>query len=166
MSLASRCAAALMIPALAACASAASPANDARFERNVGIATASDAYAGAMKVIRQYQFEIERETQETQLYIETRWRPRNPFPDEQALGIGAAQIRMMVRANPRSGTSLGELYNVNIAVESRVQVRGSTDWTETVATREYRAYAQQITEDLKRELDLGVRRYGDPATGS
>jgi hypothetical protein len=145
--------------AVAACATGGPQGNDARFERDIGTATLVDAYDRSMKVIRQHQFEIERESREGMLYVETRWRDRTPFPDEQALGIGAAQVRMLVRANQRSGTSLGELYNVNITIENRVQLRGTMDWTETVATREYRAYAQRIAEDLRRELDLGVRRF-------
>jgi hypothetical protein len=135
-------------------------ANSSRFERDVGVATALDAYEKSMKVIRQYQFDIERETREGRMYIETRWRGRTPFADEQALGIAAAQNRVIVRTAPRSSTGQGELFSVNLVVENRVNVQGSPDWTEAVATSEYRAYAQKITEDLKRELDVGVRRFG------
>lgn len=157
----------LSIVLAAACAtSQGAEANQARFERTVGNATALDAYERSMKVIRQHQFQVERESREAGLYIESRWRSRVPFADEAALGINAAQIRVIVRGTPRSGTSQGELYSVSIAIENRVQAAGSMDWTEATATAEYRAYAQQITEDLRRELDLGVRRYGDPATGS
>ena len=150
----------------AACATGGgAEANQARFERNVGNATTLDAYERSMKVIRQHQFEIERESREAGLYIETRWRTRVPFPDEAALGINAAQVRVIIRGTPRSGTSQGEMYSVSIAVENRVQVAGSMDWTEATATRQYQDYARTITEDLRRELDVGVRRFG-PETGS
>lgn len=152
---------------VAACAtSRGADANQSRFERAVGTATALDAYERSMKVIRQHQFQIERESRETGLYLETRWRSRVPFPDETALGINAAQVRVFVRGTPRSSTSQGELFSVSIAIENRVQVAGSTDWTEATATRQYQDYARAIAEDLRRELEIGVRRYGDPATGS
>jgi hypothetical protein len=151
---------ALTITAAACATGSGVDANSSRFERDVGVATALDAYEKSMKVIRQYQFDIERETQEGRIYIETRWRGRTPFADEQALGIAAAQNRVIVRTAPRSSTGQGELYSVNLVIENRVNVQGSPDWTEAVATSEYRAYAQKITDDLKRELDVGVRRFG------
>jgi hypothetical protein len=146
---------------LGACATSGGvEANNSRFERNVGQASLLDAYDKSMKIIRQHQFDIERESQDGRLYLETRWRDRTPFEDEQALGIGAAQVRVIVRANPRSEMGMGNIYNVNIAVENRVQIRGSVDWSDASATPQYREWAQRVTEDLRRELDVGVRRYG------
>jgi len=142
------------------CASAGAGANSTRFERDVGTGSATDVYNRSMKIIRQYFFELERETTESMIYLETRWRDRTPFADEQALGIERAQNRIIIRATPRSQMGMGEIYSVNLIVENRVQVRGSMDWTEATATADYRRYADQITEDLKRELNIGVRTFG------
>jgi hypothetical protein len=158
-------AAALIGGALCACASGGGlEANRARFERDVGVATWAEGYDRAVKIIRQHQFELERETDPPVLYLETRWRNRVPFDDEQALGIGDAQVRLIVRGNVRNTTSMqGDLYSVSMVVENRVQLRSSVDWSDGTATTQYREWAQRITDDLKRELDVGVRRFG---TGS
>jgi hypothetical protein len=135
------------------------PPDQLVFEWNVGTATGRDAYDKAMKIIRQHQFVIEREIAGPTIYIETRWRDRMPFADEQALGFRAIQNRLVVRGNPRSGSSLGPLYGVRFTIENRVQIGDSNDWIETVFTPQFRDYAQRISDDLRRELDVAVRRY-------
>ena len=129
------------------------------FEWNVGTATGRDAYDKATKIIRQHQFVIEREVAGPSLYIETRWRDRTPFPDEVALGFRAIQNRLVVRGTPRTGSSLGPLYAVSFTIENRVQLAESNDWIDTVFTAQFRDYAQRISDDLRRELDVAVRRY-------
>jgi hypothetical protein len=148
--------------AVLACASGGGlDANRARFERDVGVATYTQGHDLAIKVLRQNQFELERETDPPVLYLETRWRGRVPFEDEQALGIGAAQVRIIVRGNVRNTTSMqGDLYSVSMVVENRVQLRNSVDWSDGTATAQYRQWAQRVTDDLKRELDVGVRTFG------
>ena len=145
--------------ATVACSSRGVEANRTRFSQDVGTATAIDAYERTMRVIRLHQFQIEREIQPPNLYIETRWRERAPFEDERGLGISQAQVRVIVRGTSRSATSKGELFSVNVAIENRVQLPFSTDWTEETASGQYRKYAQRIVDDLKRELEVGVRRY-------
>jgi hypothetical protein len=144
---------------LAAGCAARGGADNPRVDSNVGVATGPEAYDKSMKVIRQHQFVIERETIPPNLYIETRWRDRAPFPDEQALGIRAAQNRIIVRGTLRSTNNLGELFSVNMTIDNRVQLAGGVDWTEAAATPQYRQYALKITDDLKRELQVGVRKY-------
>lgn len=143
----------------AACAGRGTDADRARFARDIGPASTRDAYEKSMKVVRQHQFQVERETAPPNLYIETRWRDRAPFDDEQARGIVAAQVRMIVRGTPRTGGAQGDVVNVQVNIENRVQLMGSPDWNTASATPQYRAYAQTITDDLRRELSVGVRRY-------
>jgi hypothetical protein len=145
---------------LAACSARGTDANLTRFDRSVGVGTATDIQDRVMKVLRLHQFVIEREQDPPNIYIETRWRNRRPFEDEQHLGITAAQIRAIVRTSSRSSTPQGQLFNVNLRIETRVQLPGSSDWSSEIATPQYQEYVEVIFEDLRRELEIGVRTFG------
>ncbi len=144
---------------VAGCASGGGGGSDARVDRNLGSATLSDLMERSHRVIRLHQFEVEREEEEGMYYLETRWRDRTLFDDERALGIQAAQTRVVIRGNPRSPTAQGQFYSVNILVENRVSL-GSGEWRQEVLTDEFRGWANRIVEDLRRELDVGVRQFG------
>jgi hypothetical protein len=141
------------------CASGGGGSGEVRLDRNVGSATLNDLRERANRVVRIHQFEIEREDDEGMYYLETRWRDRTLFDDERALGIQSAQSRVVVRGNPRSPTAQGQFYSVNIIVENRVSL-GIGEWREQVLTDEFRGWANRIIEDLRRELDVGVRQFG------
>lgn len=158
-----RPACAVLLGLFAGCASAGQPgteADAARFEREVGTGSGTDVMVKSAKVIRQYLFEVKEQTDPPNIYIETHWRDRTPFPDEQALGIQGAQTRLIVRARQRGTTPLGEVYAVNLAIENRVRIMGTDGWSEASATREYRDWANRIADDFRRELNVGVRRFG------
>lgn len=146
-----------------ACSRALQPgseANDARFERQVGTGSAQDLVSISTRVVRQHRFEIYKEEGAPRIYIETRWLDRHPFDDEQALGVTQAQTRLMLRGTSHGSTPLGALYRLDLTVENRVQLGAPDEWTESMATADYRKYADRITEDLKRELTVGVRSWG------
>lgn len=150
----------LCVSMTAACATGAGSAADtARFERDVGTGSAADVMEKTQKVLRQHQFEVRERTEPPNIFIETHWRDRAPFEDEAALGIRAAQSRIVVRARARGNTPLGELYAVNVAIETRVLPAGSTEWSPNTATEQYRRWADGITADFRRELNVGVRRF-------
>jgi hypothetical protein len=65
----------------------------------------------------------------------------------------------VVSARPRSATANTQVYSVDLVIENRVQLVGSTAWTEASATPLYEKWANQIMEDFTRELNVGgVRR--------
>lgn len=141
------------------CASRGSPAPE--FSSSIGTATEAEIFEMAHRVLALHQFEIEREQGSPSIYIETRWRDRTPFFDEAVLAIEDAQIRAIVRARPRGNTSvLGVLYTVDMAVEQRVRVMGSDAWVHMKPTPASAEYAARIIEDVKRQLEIGVRRFG------
>jgi hypothetical protein len=147
---------------LAGCASAGrsgTDANTARFERAVGTGSAPDVMTRSQKVIRQHQFEVRQLAEPPNIYIETEWRNRSPFEDEVGLGVMTAQTRLIVRARQRATTPLGPVFGVNVAFENRVRMMGSEDWTEASATDQYRRWTDTITEEFRRELNIGVRKY-------
>jgi hypothetical protein len=144
---------------LAACATAGPEANRTRFQRNVGQATPTTARELTLRILNQYGFVVELEQPVPNIVIQTRWRERAPFADEEALGIQHAQNRMFIMARPRSATNNALTYTVDVVIENRVQLAGSEAWTDASATKDYEKWANRIVEDFTRELNVGgVRR--------
>src|SRR5262245_50463518 len=146
---------------LAGCASAGNvgpDANASRFERQLGTGSANDINLKADKILGKYQFEIQQRSLPPNIYIETKWRRRRPFADEEALGVTVAETRAIVRGKTRGTTASLDVYTVNLTIENRVQREGADTWYSNVATPEYQRFANLITSDLKYELEIGVRR--------
>jgi hypothetical protein len=152
----------MCLVAISGCSGAMQANNAAtatRFERGLGMASARDVMDKTSKVIRQHQFEVFRSENPPNLYLETHWRTRAPFEDEERVGVVAAQTRVIMRAQQRGTSTLADFYSVDLTIENRVQRMGGGDtWDATLATPQYVAYANRITQDLKDELNIGVRR--------
>jgi hypothetical protein len=131
------------------------------FRREIGTASAIDAVTLAEQVIARHGYEIHQSDPGPDMRILTYWRPRSPFADEAALGVTAAESRILVTARERAQTELGALYNVHMTVENRVRVAGSPDWNHSVNTDGFEDYADEIVENFRTELNnIGVRRLG------
>lgn len=141
---------------LAACASAAP---GTIFERSLGTASGPDAIERSGRVLREFQYEVDREEETPRLItIQTRWKRRSPFEDERAIGISAAETRVTVTARHRQETVAGALYGVSLSIENRVQLASTTEWLGEHASPMYRTYADSLASRLQRELTVGVRR--------
>jgi hypothetical protein len=147
-----------------ACASGGAAGGDASraaFQRNLGTASAPDAMERVARVLRLFQFDILREDATPDLItIETHWRKRVPFDDERVLGITGAENRVIVTGRIRTTSNFGAVYNLAMSIDNRVTLGESPEWVETSATDMYRAFADSLTINLQRELQIGVRRYG------
>jgi len=130
-------------------------------ERGVGLGTPADIRQGTTRLLELHQFEIEIEGTDPDLFYLTRWRFRAPFPDEEVLGVRAAESRVTVRTRPRSTTSTaGTVHTIDVTVDQRVMTATSTDWIQITLTPDARAYAARILADFRREFDVGgVRRH-------
>lgn len=149
-----------LLMAGSACAGAGGrEASRASFQRNIGIATARDAFDRVLKVLREYHYEVLNEDSVPEIRIETHWKERAPFADEQELGISLAENRIIVNGRVRQNTEFGSLYNIQLSIENRVRLMDNPEWVETSATPLYRAYADSLTTRMQRELTIGVRRY-------
>lgn len=147
---------------IVACASGGG--GSAMYQREIGNASGSDTFDRARLVINRFHYEIAEQDSIPYIRIETYWRPRQPFADEQALGITDAESRIVVTARIRGESELGSIYNIRLALENRVRVAGSPDWNETTNTPEFRQYADGIVQNFKQELtNIGVRRFGGDA---
>jgi hypothetical protein len=149
----------LITIAMVGCASKGPEANRTRFQQNVGDASATVSYDLSTRLIRQYGFVVEIEQQSPTIMIQTRWKERPPFGDEQALGVTHAQNRLMITARPRTTTMNMQLWTVDLGIENRVRLMNSETWSDASATPQYERWANQIAEDFKREINTaGIRR--------
>jgi hypothetical protein len=148
----------LFLLALAACASSGGAGASADVTQQVGTAPRADANAKSRAILQRHQYVVQREEgtsgRETNMYLETQWRPRVPFDDERALGAEAAETRLIVRARPRVRD--GDVYTVAMTVENRLRMADGS-WVSPPATSEFTAYARNIADDLRRELVQGIR---------
>jgi hypothetical protein len=143
---------------LAACASSGSGGASALFQRNIGNASRPDAMDRSLRIVHQFQYEVFRQDEGANIRIETHWKPRLPFEDEQVLGITAAETRLIITAILRNDLKATASYDVNLTVENRVRTGIDEVWNETTVTDMFREYADRITQEFKRELMIGVRR--------
>lgn len=147
---------------LAGCASAGAGGSRG-MTWDLGVATPRDAMDKSVQVLRNYQYDIERQDGPPNIYITTRWRQRIPFEDEQEAGIEMAQTRFVVEARPRTRNPEGQdMYTVRIRAENMVQMtRDAGDWeSEGPVTTEFRAYASTIADDIRSSLATGIRSVG------
>jgi hypothetical protein len=150
----------MVAAAMAACASrGGGEASRASFQRNLGTASLPDAMERVPRVLRLFNYEINREETTPNITIETHWRERVPFVDEQNQGIVKAENRVLVSGRVRAATQFGNIYTLDLAIDNRVRMGENPDWVETSATPMYRAYADSLVKHIQRELTIGVRKY-------
>ena len=142
----------LAVAMLAACASTGG--GRAAVTRSLGTAPRGDLDSTLRTVLSRNQYVLERELLETNMLYETRWRVRQPFDDERSLGAVQAESRIIVRARPRSREA--NIYTVTMTVENRVRT-GDAEWVQIPATAQFSAYAEELANELERELVQGIR---------
>jgi hypothetical protein len=146
-----------LIAATTACASGG---GSALFRKDVGNGSGPDVLRITRNVLEQYSYEIAQSDTINGIRIETEWRKRQPFSDESALGIQDAESRILINARPRGQTVLGANYSVNVTVENRLRVQGTSSWNESLNTAMFTAYATKITDQMKQLFtNVGVRVY-------
>jgi hypothetical protein len=129
------------------------------FRVNVGRATSWDVGRRTPQVLERYHYVIQRsDSSSSQIYIETRWRHRAPFAEEEALGISSARSRIIIRARGGRGT-LGSaaLMTVEFTMENMLLDHETGVWREGTATEMFRKYANEIADRLKEEFLSGIR---------
>jgi hypothetical protein len=143
----------------AACASGGARGT-ALYRRDIGNASEADALTLSHRIITRYHYEVFQQESQPIIRIETHWRARPPFADEQAMGITNAESRLIVTARIRGDSEMGSIYNVQMQIENRVRVAGGPDWNETTNTPMFRAYADEIVREFKSDMmNIGVRRF-------
>jgi hypothetical protein len=119
-----------------------------------------DAYTLGMQIVNRYGFEAEEQDTVQEVRIQTHWKKRAPFADEQELGITDAETRILILGRSRGTTELGSNFSINVTLENRVRVAGGIDWNETTNTPMFVRYADDLTAEYRRLVtNIGVRRY-------
>jgi len=130
------------------------------YRRDIGMASAVDAKTLAEQVIHRHGYMIDTSEDSPEIRILTQWRHRLPFDDEAAMGVTAAETRILVVARARSHTELATYYNITFTMENRLGVAGNPTWNSTTNTPMFRAYADDIANDYRQLVsNIGVRRY-------
>lgn len=146
----------LLIPAVA-CGSTQGT-GPAVFAQDIGRATPTELDVQVSRILDLHQFEIERRVDAPNFYVETRWLNRQPFSDELTMGVTAAQVRAFVTARPRSATVDANFYSVDMKIEQRLRGMSSDEWIVMGPTAMAEEFADDIIQDLRQALDVGVHR--------
>lgn len=147
------------IPAAAGCASLAEQGDPSTFRQDVGTSTRHDVLQESERLLLASGFQVRRQDTDPRIFIETHWRDRAPFQDEEESGVVDAQSRIVIVARPRTSTGLGELYAVEMQVENRVRRLEDRNWVSLAASAQYREWAGQLVRQLRSRLDTGVRTF-------
>jgi len=131
------------------------------YTADLGIATSFDFRDKTERFLSKYQYQIQRyEEFGDRLYIETIWKDRIPFEDEQELGIVEARSRFILQAVPRVRTGAGtKLNRVQFTGQNQLRFQGSDVWAAGPLTKMSRAYFSKCADDLRTEFRSGIRRY-------
>lgn len=144
---------------LGAGACASTPSGTPLYRREIGMASGPDARRLAEEVIHRYGYQIDTSEDAPEMRILTHWKHRVLFDDEKAMGITAAETRILVVARPRSHTDARSFFNITVTFENRVGVAADPAWNSTTDTPMFTAYADEIVEDFRRLVsNIGVRR--------
>ncbi len=144
------------------CAASGGGSNLQSYRDQLGGATPGDLARKTRPIFERFQFEVEREDSSTtyQAY-ETRWKNRTPFEDELARGATSARTRLFVRGRARGGGSRGaaDVRMVEFTAENMVMLGQATEWTVGFITPNFTEYAKEIGDELRTELQAGIRVY-------
>ena len=114
------------------------------------------------QALDKYQFQVSRydETNE-RVYLETQWKLRRLFDDEETQGVVEAQTRLILETRPRlrSGGTV-KLSNVYYRAENKVLFETARDiWVNAPLSPMCHAYLQKIGDELKDKFTATMRRY-------
>lgn len=126
---------------------------------DIGQAYGEYAFNSAMEVIADREgYAIEREQGPPRILIQTEWRDRSLFEDEEEQGVDQARTRLTVEARPRRrDEQTGDhLYRVSLRAETEVRAGGDGEWR-GLATDDFRAYASEVASELSSYLDMRHR---------
>ena len=92
----------------------------------------------------------------SRIEVTTEWRPRFTFPDEMALGIVAAESKILILAKFRHGqprSLRGEpTYYATFQAQNRVQYQERGPWQSGPMTSDAKAHFNDIVDDMIQDL--------------
>ncbi|MGH7457172.1 MAG: hypothetical protein ACRENG_37830 [bacterium] len=154
----------LMMLVIGGCAASSSGSKSAslKYTADLGTATTFDFREKSQRALNKYQYVIERfEEYGNILYLETQWKDREVFADEQTSGVVEAKSRIILEARPftRSSAGVTKLNKVEFAGENLVIFENTQTWASVPMTPMCKAYFKRFADDLRTEFRTGFRRY-------
>ena len=142
----------LLLTYLGCAGSGSGTSGSGNYSAPLGIAIRSDFF-GVMQVIlvnrRQYQ-QVRFEESPREIYFETAWKNRPVFADELALGIKAAQEKIIVRGITRRDAQC----KVQFYAQNRFQFAARQAWDPGPLSKSLRQRLHSIADELKTEFSL------------
>lgn len=151
--------AALSVPACAGYESVGqSPRSAAMFQYRTGNVTETDLFVRLPRVLARYGYFLTDGREYGRRYqLDTQWRYREPFPDEEERGITRARTRIRVRAQLREEWGAA-MYVVRLEVENMVRTSAGA-WRHVPASNDFERYADEIAREVRVTIASGMRRY-------
>jgi hypothetical protein len=117
----------LIALAVAGCASSGGgggSGEETDFTHSLGRVSYAVLNQGLDRILPRYQYAVRRrEEQFSNFYIETDWKVREPFADEQAEGYTAARTRLVIQGR----RSDGPVFRTSVQVENHVRSASTHD---------------------------------------
>jgi hypothetical protein len=132
-----------------------------KYSTTVGLASTYDFGDITRKAFDKYQFQVERYVESgDRIYVETQWKLRRLFDDEQAQGVVEAQSRIILETRPRirSGGE-AKLSTVHFTAENKIMLANTGLWVNAPMSPLCREYFKGFAEDLRTTFSASMRRY-------
>ncbi|MDZ7362788.1 MAG: hypothetical protein ONB46_18990 [candidate division KSB1 bacterium] len=132
-----------------------------KYSAALGLASTYDFNDITRKAFDKYQFQVERYVESgDRIYLETQWKLRRLFEDEQAQGVVEAQSRIIMETRPRirSGSET-KLSTVHFTAENKVLLANSGMWVNAPMSPLCREYFKNFAEELRTTFSASMRRY-------
>jgi hypothetical protein len=131
------------------------------YSTSLGTATTFDLNDATTQAFNKFQFQVLRyEESGDRIYVETQWKHRTPFEDEQQAGIVEARTRIIMEARPRIRSGGGtKLHTIQLIGENSVVFAVANTWVNAPLSSMCKDYLKRIADDLKTRFSAGMRRY-------
>lgn len=125
-----------------------SSSNLVQYSKPLGVSYRAE-FAGVIRVVieNKHQYVIIRQEETARdVYIETDWKERNVFEDEEEKDIVSARTRLIFRARPRHAGQ----YTIHMFADNEVIIKGMGNWEQG----SFSPMFQASLDDLSRELRI------------
>ena len=129
-----------------------SSSNLGQYSKPLGVSYRAE-FAGVIRVVieNKHQYVIIRQEETARdVYIETDWKERNVFEDEQEKDIVSARTRLIFRARPRHAGQ----YTIHMFADNEVIIKGMGSWQLGSFSPMLQASLNDISKELRIEYKV------------
>ena len=129
-----------------------SSSNLGQYSKPLGVSYRAE-FAGVIRVVieNKHQYVIIRQEETARdVYIETDWKERNVFEDEEEKDIVSARTRLIFRARPRHAGQ----YTIHMFADNEVIIKGMGNWQLGSFSPMLQASLNDISKELRIEYKV------------